>query len=124
MDYSLLGSFAHGISQARTLGLGSHSLLQRIFLIQGSNPGLLHCRQIFFYHLSHQGSPNPPQTPLTTGFRKLLSWRIFMSSGRVVHLNSMETETPALVILLDLALFIFLVPLHLAVYLHPLYCPL
>ena len=32
-------------------------LLQKIFLIQGSNPGLLHCRQIL-YHLSHQGSPN------------------------------------------------------------------
>ena len=26
-----------------------------IFLTQGSNPGLLHCRQIL-YHLSHQGS--------------------------------------------------------------------
>ena len=26
-------------------------------LTQGSNPGLLHCRQIL-YHLSHQGSPN------------------------------------------------------------------
>ena len=28
-----------------------------IFLTQGSNPGLLHCRQIL-YHLSHQGSPD------------------------------------------------------------------
>ena len=28
----------------------------QIFPIQGSNPGLLHCRQIF-YQLSHQGSP-------------------------------------------------------------------
>ena len=27
-----------------------------IFLTQGSNPGLLHCKQIL-YHLSHQGSP-------------------------------------------------------------------
>ena len=27
-----------------------------IFMTQGSNPGLLHCRQIL-YHLSHQGSP-------------------------------------------------------------------
>ena len=26
--------------------VGCHSLLQRIFLTQGSNPGLLHCRQI------------------------------------------------------------------------------
>ena len=32
---------------------GSHSLLQEIFQTQGSNPGLLHCRQIL-YHLTHQ----------------------------------------------------------------------
>ena len=32
------------------------SLLQGIFPTQGSNPGLLHCRQIL-YHLSHQGRP-------------------------------------------------------------------
>ena len=31
-----------------------HSLLQRIFLTQGWNPGLLHCRQIL-YCLSHLG---------------------------------------------------------------------
>ena len=36
--------------------MGHHSLLQKIFLTQGSNPGLSHCRQIF-YCLSHQGSP-------------------------------------------------------------------
>ena len=34
----------------------SHSLLQGIFPMQWSNPGLLHCRQIL-YCLSHQGSP-------------------------------------------------------------------
>ena len=33
----------------------SHSLLQGIFLTQGSNPGLLHCRQIL-YRLSYQGN--------------------------------------------------------------------
>ena len=32
-----------------------------IFLTQGSNPGLLHCRQLL-YHLSHQGSPSLPFT--------------------------------------------------------------
>ena len=37
-------------------GVGSLSLLQGIFPTQGSNPGLLHCRQIL-YQLSHQGSP-------------------------------------------------------------------
>ena len=41
----------HEILQAE---VGRHSLLQRIFLIQGSYPGLLQCRQIL-YCLSHQG---------------------------------------------------------------------
>ena len=36
-------------------GVGSLSLLQGIFLAQGSNPGLPQGRQIL-YHLSHQGS--------------------------------------------------------------------
>ena len=35
--------------------VGCYALLQGIFLIQRSNLGLLHCRQIL-YHLSHQGS--------------------------------------------------------------------
>ena len=43
-------------SLGKNTGVGSHSLLQGIFFTQGSNPGLLHCRQIL-YHLSHQGSP-------------------------------------------------------------------
>ena len=37
--------------------MGSHSFLQEIFPTQGSNLGLLHCRQIV-YHLSHQGRPS------------------------------------------------------------------
>ena len=37
--------------------MGSCSLLQGIFPIQESNPGLLHCRWIL-YQLSHQGSPD------------------------------------------------------------------
>ena len=41
----------------KNTGVGSCSLLQRIFPTQGLNQGLLHCRQ-FLYHLSHQGSPN------------------------------------------------------------------
>ena len=36
-------------------GVGSLSLLQGIFPTQGSNPGLLHYRQIL-YQLSHKGS--------------------------------------------------------------------
>ena len=34
--------------------VGCHLLLQEIFLTQGWNPGLPHCRQML-YHLSHQG---------------------------------------------------------------------
>ena len=53
----------HGLYPARLLSpwnspgknteVGCHFLLQEIFPIQGSNPGLPHCRQIL-YHLSHQ----------------------------------------------------------------------
>ena len=56
----------HGLEPTRLLcprdfpgkntGVGCHSLLQGIFLPQGSNPGLLHCRWIL-YCQSHQGSP-------------------------------------------------------------------
>ena len=42
--------------KAMDTGVGSLSLLQGIFPTQGSNPGLPHCRQIF-YQLSHKGSP-------------------------------------------------------------------
>ena len=39
-------------SPGQNTGVYSRSLLQEIFLTQGSSPGLLHCRQIL-YHLSH-----------------------------------------------------------------------
>ena len=38
-------------------GVGSLSLLQRIFLTQELNQGLLHCRWML-YQLSYQGSPH------------------------------------------------------------------
>ena len=41
----------------KSTGVGCHFLLQGIFLTQGSNPSLPHCRQTL-YPLSHQGSPN------------------------------------------------------------------
>ena len=49
-------SSVHGDSPGKNTGAGGHFLLQGIFLTQGSNPGLLHCRQIL-YCLSHQESP-------------------------------------------------------------------
>ena len=56
MDCSLPGSSVRGDSPGKNTGVRCHALLQGIFPSQGSNPGLLHCRQIL-YHLSHQGSP-------------------------------------------------------------------
>ena len=53
----------HGLQPTRLLcpwdfpgkspGVGGHSLFQGIFLTQGLNSGLLHCRQIP-YHLSYR----------------------------------------------------------------------
>ena len=50
--------------EAQHIGVGSLSLLQRIFLIQELNQGLLHHRQIL-YQLSHKGSP------------RLLEWVVY-----------------------------------------------
>ena len=44
-------------SPGQNTGVGSRFLLQRIFLTQGLNQGLSHCRWIL-YQLSHQGSPS------------------------------------------------------------------
>ena len=50
-----LGPFSPWNSPGQNTGVDSCSLLQGIFLTQGSNPGLPHCRQIL-YQLSRQGS--------------------------------------------------------------------
>ena len=55
MDYSLPGFSIHGIFPGKNTGVGCYFLLQGIFLAQGSNLGLPHCRQML-YRLSHQGS--------------------------------------------------------------------
>ena len=56
MDCSPPGFSVHGDSPEKNIRVGSHVLLQGIIPTQGSNPGLLHYRQIL-YHLSHQESP-------------------------------------------------------------------
>ena len=46
MDSSPPDFSAHWGSPGKNTGVGCHFLLQGIFLTQGSNLGLLHCRQI------------------------------------------------------------------------------
>ena len=50
------GLYSPWSSPGQNTGVGSLSLLQRIFPTQGLNPGLPHCRQIL-YQLSHKGRP-------------------------------------------------------------------
>ena len=58
MDWGFPVSSSHGIFQARILEeTDCHFLLQGIVLTQGSNPGLLHCRQTL--------SSEPPRKVLT-----------------------------------------------------------
>ena len=47
MDCSLPG-FSQWDSLGKNTGVNNHSLLQRIFLTQELNPGLLHSRQILY----------------------------------------------------------------------------
>ena len=60
-------------SPSKNTGLGCHSLLQGIFLTEGSNPtqglnlGLLHCRRIL-YRLSHRESPGKSQCGMCLQF--------------------------------------------------------
>ena len=88
--------------------MGCHFLLQGIFPTQGSNPGLLHCRQIL-YHLSYQESPN------WITFKGCVSLLIFhlvdLSIGVSGVLNS-----HTIIVLLLITLFILLsFVLHIAV---------
>ena len=61
-------------SPGKNTGVVCHSLLQGIFLTQGSNLGLLHSRQIL-YHLSYQGSPIYSLVILFNMNIHMLCWR-------------------------------------------------
>ena len=56
MDCSPPGSSVHEIFPGKNTGVVCHFLLQEIFLTQGSNLCLLHCRQIVYF-LSQHGRP-------------------------------------------------------------------
>ena len=60
MDCSPPGSSVCGDSPGKNTKEGYHALLQGIFPTQGSNPGLLYCRQIFL-------PSEPPGKPKNTG---------------------------------------------------------
>ena len=75
MSCSPPGSSVHGDSPGQNTGLGCHPLGEGIFPTQGSNPGLLHCRQTL--------PSEPPGKPKNTwvgslsllqGSQRMLEW--------------------------------------------------
>ena len=63
-------------SPGRNTGVGSLSLLQRIYPTQGSNPGLPHCGWSL-YQLSHKGNPRILEwvaCPFSSGSSWLRNW--------------------------------------------------
>ena len=81
----------------KSSGVGCHFLLQGFFLTQGSNLGLLHCRQTL-YRLSHQGSVQLLShvqffaTPWTAACQASLSFTI---SQCLLKLMSIESVMPS-----------------------------
>ena len=88
--------------------MGSHSLLQGIFLIQGSNSGLLHCRWIL-YRLSHHQFSSVQSlsciqlfaTPWTAACQASLS---ITNSRSLLKLMSIELVMPSSHLILCLSL--------------------
>ena len=73
-------------SAGQNTGVGSHSLLQGNFPIQGSNPGLLHSRWIL-YNLSHQGCPIKIRTTVNRKTSTIVSlttlnpWTVYITTN-------------------------------------------
>ena len=76
------GLYSSWNSPGQSTRVGTLSLLQGIFPIQGLNPGLLHCRQVL-YQLSHKGSP------------RILDWVAYPFSSGLPH-TGIEPGFPAL----------------------------
>ena len=102
----------HGLQPTRHLcpwdfpgkdtGVGFHFLLQGIFPTQGSNPGLLYCRQIL-YQLSYKGSPrrkkkkkqqNTRKTSISASLTMLKSLTVWITTTCGKFWKRWEYQTP------------------------------
>ena len=70
-------------SPDKNTGAGCHFLLQGIFPTQGSNLGLLHCRQTL-YHLTYQGSPLSKNEGKIKTFPEKQKLKDFLTSRRAL----------------------------------------
>ena len=76
-------------SPGQNTGVGSLSLLQRIFPTQGLNPGLLHCRLIL-YQLSHKGSPRILKWVQFSSIQSLSNVQLFVTPWTAAHQASLS----------------------------------
>ena len=118
MDCSPPGSSVHGHSPGKNTWVTCHALLQGIFPTQGSNPGLLHCRQILYW-LSYEGNPKKTQ------FDELRRGTCYpFKVLRLVYSGILMRIIIKLTILWSIAFYIlFFVEIVLFVYLCPLKFP-
>ena len=89
------GLYSPWNSPGQNTGVGSLSLLQGIFPTQGSNPGLLHCRQIL-YQLSHKGSQRILEWvayPFSRGSSQPRIWTGIFCIARQILYWAMREET-------------------------------
>ena len=84
------GLYSPWNSAGQNTGVGSLSLLQGIFPTQGSNPGLLHCRQIL-YQLSHKGSQKLDHKEGWAP-RNWCFWTVVLEKILENHLDSTEIQ--------------------------------
>ena len=98
MDCSPPGSSVHGDSPRKNTAMRCHAFLQEIFPTQGSNQGLLHCRQIFL-------PSELPGKPLGT-----LGISITIPSCNMILKDDIDIETTIqqLVVLVRLTCFLLL----------------
>ena len=64
-------------SLGKNIGVGSHFLLQEIFLTQGSNSGLLHCRQTL--------PCEPPGKNENQSIKNKVIFNVILCQGKLFH---------------------------------------
>ena len=88
----LYGLYSPQNSPGQNSGVGSPSLLQRIFPTQESNQGLLHCRQIL-YQLSYQGSPSKMENN-AGDWVPSLGWEDPLEKRKAIHCSILAWRIP------------------------------
>ena len=86
------GPYSPWNSPGQNTAIGSLSLLQGIFLTQGSNPGLRHCRRIL-YQLRHKGSPRILEW-VAYPFSRVSSWPRSWIRSPTMQVHSLLTKLP------------------------------